>query len=1363
MFSPEASVQSARSSLRNPRRRPRKNSDGQQQHRRKRSKLNDVTFQAPAEMHMNGKGHDVMNGHAVQSVDNSVVLVDMPVREKQAPPKRAFKEDHALYLTKNANYSVKKLPAFPNALLRPHTPFHGTALSSAGLALALTHERAIVWDYNATNDPSKVVALPLRLGLKAPDLLPLGAIVRNGPTNDYGVVALAPSSGKISFFENIDGADTRSMYPQRSQGVEGVVKLYSGETVTHLVDVEHAGYVLILSSGRLAHLTLRDAQGRPSITTTILSAPSSSGGSFFSFKGLLGGAIRKTIASVKARPSSSKGHMEAISATRNGLFQTWDLSWSGQHNHLRDIDAQADILAAVQVGTPVETRSQHDVQVLDFAIMEKQQSPDNIGLLVLVALSGRGSLDYSLVEVDLGTAGASISRVIPVRNFDQSILPKEPQATLLLPPPGHTAYVQFPGAIFVASLATPEASPEAQLLADSGSVSLPFQDSIYFREDTPVVLSGTALEQPTRKDPRATALLFVQGFGLLQLSAQPPVTNEDDPERTKVTARSKLEQSTFFSTVPGNILNFSVKSRFSFSEEETASAAVAISTDILKSSYDYLDKVTSSMDDQFRKRASALQTLASQLQSDYTPISYQQKWKLLEHAEKLAAAHALWTWYQTKLQDQQTNPDAYPESILIGDIVKALHERYKAAIDTEIGETDTIRQFFLRDVETLNVLMPWAWNYLRQFYLKPGTKEPRSIMQRLSEGNDVMRVTLETAFAFRTANLEHYGLDPDCLEDGVLKPNQGYDLLPQFWTSTHNIVSSLRSLIEIGRNLAIENFEEGRQEGLAHKIGADNPFLVKLGCQTHIERFRWLLAQSEEKARESGRGLKEEWNKNVRPSHILGLMEMGMANEGMGLAEQYRDMNTLVELVWDESDWLENEKANGRSKMEQAESTVKLNKIKDRISGYFKTYGDEWAEAFYSKYIKENQAAQLFMKEYLNQPALTKFLRAEPSRARIAWINEVSGEKDYEAAASALYEATKQETNAWCQRVELSMAKLAMLCKEEKKGSEKMKPSAPHKTKAEKTREMQFLSVKQQLEATKIQDQVYESVAHVIDGAADKDFAVDLLMNEFGQGRLKDRPAHQAILKEGFENIVHHRAIDPALMIDILTLMNTDDNPESVSPLQGNEFIFALKVLVTSWQQIHRTTRDGLLKLVWKRLCIKDDWPQINNTRDISDVALHDFLKHTAVGWTFQGLSKMVDSDPSAKIVWPKKLEDLLGAGATHGELCVRFANEDIRNPIIKDNLLDDDILREHLQKRRLAEWFTAACRAGKQTFDENQAPVRQQHPSSSEPNGIAQKSMLNETTVEGEPAPAPSGPTALDSDMQSIAPQGQDVEMQYS
>lgn len=1084
-----------------------------------------------------------------------------------------------------------------------------------------------MWDYSGATGPTKVVTLPLPFGLRPSDPLPLGAIVRNGPTNDYGVVAVAPSSGRITFWENIDSAEVRNLYPQRHQGVDGSVKLYSGEVVTDLIDIEHAGFILNFSSGRLAQLTLRDSQGRPSVSTTILNGPSGSGSSLFSLRGLLGGAIRKTIASVKARPSDSKGQMEVITTTKTGLFQLWDLSWSGQQIFKHEIDAHDEMLSAVQAGTSPELRAQSDVQVLDFAITEQQRQPGSVGLLVLVALFGRQTLDYSLLEVDLTTDGGTVSRAIPIKTFYQEQLPTEPTGQLLVPQPGHTAFVQFSGAVVIASLAQPEESPEAQLLADTGKLSLPFQDAVYFREELNVTVAGMSTSATTRKERKATALIFVHGSGILQFSAHPPTTSETDIERLKVTARSKLEQATFFSSKPGNILDFAVKSRFTFSEEETAQAADRVSHGIISSSYDHLDKVTSSMDEQFKTRASALRALISHLRSDYPTLPFLTKWRLLSHAERLAAAHKLWNWYEAKLQDQQAHPDAYPEKILMSDIIKAMHERYKTPINPDLGETDPIRQYFLRDIDSIGVLIPWGWNYLRTFYMKEGGKEQPSIMQRLSEGSDVMLVALETAFGFRQANIEVYGLDSEALDDGILKPGQGYDELPQFWTSSHNIVSSVRSLVDVGRNLAVENYEEGLQETLSQKIAKDNPRLVRVGCQTHIERFQWCLEQDDEKTRDHGRSLRDEWNSKVRPDHIHGLMELGLATEGMNLAEQYRDMPTLVNLVWDESEWLEKEKAATRSKMEIAESTVKLKKIKERISRYFEIYGDDWAEAFYLKHIKEGKSAQMFEPEHLNQPALSKFLRADPTRARLRWINEVSGERDYEAAAEALFEAAnKQEANAWCSKVELSMCKLAMLCQKEEKPDQTQSDSDPTRelSKAEKIRERNYKVVVDQLEYANVQEILYDHLSATIAEALDDETAVNLLMEEYGQGLLQERPAHTALLREGFQNLIHHKVIDPSLMIDILTLMNDRGEKEPTSLMQSNEFTFALRVLAANWHAIHRTTRDGLLKLIWKRLCNKDNWAEINNTKDISDATLEEFLLSTNVGWTFRGLMRLI-------------------------------------------------------------------------------------------------------------------------------------------
>lgn len=104
MFSPEASVQGSRSSsLRNPRRRQRKDSDGPQQPRRKRNKLTEETFLANGDAHVNGNGTATPNGHV--HADEEPEL-ELPVREmKQLTVKRAVKEDASQYLVGPWRYS----------------------------------------------------------------------------------------------------------------------------------------------------------------------------------------------------------------------------------------------------------------------------------------------------------------------------------------------------------------------------------------------------------------------------------------------------------------------------------------------------------------------------------------------------------------------------------------------------------------------------------------------------------------------------------------------------------------------------------------------------------------------------------------------------------------------------------------------------------------------------------------------------------------------------------------------------------------------------------------------------------------------------------------------------------------------------------------------------------------------------------------------------------------------------------------------------------------------------------------------------------------------------------------------------------
>lgn len=70
--------------------------------------------------------------------------------------------------------------------------------------------------------------------------------------------------------------------------------------------------------------------------------------------------------------------------------------------------------------------------------------------------------------------------------------------------------------------------------------------------------------------------------------------------------------------------------------------------------------------------------------------------------------------------------------------------------------------------------------------------------------------------------------------------------------------------------------------------------------------------------------------------------------------------------------------------------------------------------------------------------------------------------------------------------------------------------------------------------------------------------------------------------------------------------------------------------------------------------------------------------------------------------VTPSRVRDMYGAGCTDGEFAVRFAEEDLRRPLIQDNLSDELVLKDLVDNHRLEEWFDAAMAAGSLLAIEN-------------------------------------------------------------
>jgi nuclear pore complex protein Nup133 len=1049
--------------------------------------------------------------------------------------------------------------------------------------------------------------------LKRSDPLPLGSIVQSGPSNDLGVVIINPVDGKIIFWENIDGAESFSGFQPRRQGVEGSVgTLLSGEAIDDIVEAGSAGFLLIFSSGRLAQLLLRDGQGRAQVTVTFLRVGGhGSGGIFGGIKNVFtSSAWRKDIAAVRTNHTRNKGQVGIIAATKSAHFQFWDLSWEGQNNFRSEIDAHNELLSIRSANPPESRGQQQEIELVDFIIIGRPATGlelsvtganEALRVLLLVALKGLGKIEYALVEADLGENRFSIRRYMPLDSYepsDKSIATRN--ARLMVPHPSHTAFIIFDDAIVMTYLTEREETAEDQLMLDSGAPQRPFQDTLYIRNSARVHFSGYAVEQPQRDDTVARCALFIRGFGAIRLTSYPP-NGDIDIERERVTPRSKIQQAIFFGSSPDAIFDFAPRPGTAFHQNEVEDAAVSLSSDILCSRIEFLPRVAPSMEGHLKSRAAKMEALARHLKQYYPPLSREKRWTLLWNAEKLQSGMALWNHYN------DTVKSGNPASKFLNELILYLNERYKTILDRSIGENDRVRHYFTHDLDKLQLLVPWIFKAL-DASVKEGTKDAEEIIHYINEGDNYTIAILKTAYKFREDNLAAYGLESEHMTDGVL--DSGYENLDPIWTSTHNIVSNVMQYTIFAKDKTLKLFDEAEgmpYEALCKAVAAHNPELVLICCQTHMERCRWLSARQDEKERHAGSRLEEVFFHKHRQQLISELATLGQTHEGMKLAEHFKDMPTLVELVISEMKYLHDIIVSEDSNNEDVISAANgLKQLKKRVHGYFDRFGYDWAREFFSINIQEENALKIFDPDMTSKQYLTRYLRSRPDGAKLSWINDVLNENDiFHAAESLSFASENLEANRWCRKVESSLAKLALL------GSQvAASPQESHES-LQKVKEQTDTT----LELVVVSDKVYSFIQPILKHSLDKEFALGESLTAFYAWAKPEQPALQSVLKQGLELLLNQRTLPAPLFIDTLTLMRIKADAEDYHELRKGQFWLAIRVLRAEWVNLDEKVRDMMYALIWKRCFLQDDWVTINNTASKSDQAMKQTLSQT-VFWS---------------------------------------------------------------------------------------------------------------------------------------------------
>ncbi|KAI4727753.1 hypothetical protein E4T49_04441 [Aureobasidium sp. EXF-10728] len=1255
-----------RSAVRNPKRRPRitEGSNSPNGPQRKIRKLTNKTVEAPLPADTTESLRSGLSALAVQSSASFSRNGDAATRHHKRPPKT----DNSTLFAQTDQYSVRHLPSTPDILrnsasgthLSPFNPspalsdhsadYRASILSSPPLALAVTRERAYIWDYTCPAPVAHPKTFDVPRPARSTDPLPLAALVTS-PTRDIGLVVISAVTGNVTYWQNIDTAESLTLFNQQNTAVSGNIgSLSGGEIVIRLDSADHAGFIVTLSSGRIAQMSLIDDQGRPKISAHFLRSTeaASSGGLFGSLKNVLGvGPWKRDIVSVRTRPLPARREIQAIAATETGQIYTWHLAWSGQPTFRGAFDFRQFLQneLATSLGENI-------ISLLDMVITPASSAADAPLQLVLFVQAGPASSpSYAMAQVTMETQdGARLDGIIRIN----TVSPESPATTrprLLLPKPGHTAFIVFEREVIVASI--------------TGSNA--FQDAIRLRSDKHVTIEGACEEDLIDTKGSSSCAVFIKGHGLARISAT--LTGVSHPS-----IKTKIEQAIFYGTMSDNVLDFSRRPYDRYDIEETEEAALSISGEILRSTSHFIPPLTSSMEAHLQNRIKAIRALILHLRSDYPPVSTPTSWKLLLDAEKLAAAQAIWIACEERSSKSTLLP------IVIQAYYRSLSKQHSMDINA-----DSMRSWFVDEVANIDKLRNFVLLMINNVHEDGKSK---NIMQLISEADDILFGLYDAVFKFRTENAEVYGMDLTLFSDGILE--EGYEDLIEPWTSQYEVLKSLNRFIDISRDRAVASFgEESKNSDVAtvDKVVSENVRMVNVLCLCYEERIAYSRVHNEQNSPAYAISLGKIFGQ-ARAHHLRSLNRIGESAAGIVIAEKYRDMQTLVQLVIEESQFMANILNDpGTVSHDRTETRANMNKLQARVEGYFKTFGEEWANAFFDSHLSRHRSYGLLKEAEDFKDPLTRYLRAEKDRGRLSWINDILRESDFQEASTTLTTlAEEKEVKFWNKKVELSLAKLTSLAAMEEKGG-----------KGSQERLDGDLTV------VNTQEAIRQHLQYILYAAVDIEAEVQLACDTYAAYLQLKTPALYGLLEASLMHMLRNEALSVEEMIDILTLMDTKESEDAEVNIIGKQFLMALQVLEAGKFRMDEARFETNLRMIWKRCYLQDDWEFINNTRKRTDKLISRHIRDTFACQTMmRGLElSLFHPGSGIRMMTPS---ETLGAGCTAGELQSRFPSEELRDPIMHDNLIQDRQLQELIDGCNADRWHAVCVEEAKKKLEEEAA-----------------------------------------------------------
>ncbi|KAH9885213.1 Nup133 N terminal like-domain-containing protein [Xylariomycetidae sp. FL2044] len=1319
------------------------NSIQQPKAKRQRPTLSDDTFLNPLQPSENYEVKSARSSLGDPQQDgiqpSSTPKQELSVRSKKSrTADRHSKGDGSTLLSTNTAFDVRKLPALPDRLkLDATSRQHGYVDSSTGYALSLTHTHAIVWPYSTPTQSPESFTFTLPYPSKhSTDPLPLGALVSpSASSSEPGLVVVMPTSGKVTYWESISSATTLDFMRQQRNGVEGSVSgMFSGESVNEITNAESAaGFLLALSSGRMAYLNVRDGHGRPKISTQFLrtSLGPSSGGFLGSIRHALShAALQGDIVAVRSNRLSAQSECIVVGATSKGRLHSWKVHRGGHHDLLAELDARSIILDAVQRADQMNAKMPPEsLKVLDFSFVPQgldsrqadmsqlRRLADPEGhqhILLLTSLSYKQTCRYNLVEVILPADAspenpAVIGMVRPISAYST---PPDARALakprLYLPNPAIIAFLVFDHAAVIASIAQQPESPEAQLMEDNHILPPYFEDIVDLRDDPALEIVGSGMEEPHGhgsgsdegrpnriKTKNPTAVLLVRGVGTLRITVT-EVERFASEQPPKITAKSKLEQAVFFGVKDDNPLVFDVQHDMRFSEDEYGEAALELSQEILTSSGPHLSSLAARVETNIRERVRYMEKIMTHIESLQLNIRRATRWRLLWNAEKLHVASTLWRKHEefTSLRPASTKKS------IIAEIVEYIRSEQKTEPDVAKGEVDQLRHWFVRDVDRMEIFIAWAYEVIK--HNTQAKADDASLVRLIYEASDMYNSAIRAAFAFRLQNLPRYGLESEKLEHGILAG--GYAGLPVPWTCHPFIANSVKKHLFLTTNWIKERWtaESKPKDELIVKIRELLPEMTEVYLTVLQELSRSYVSSDDPKMASDGQKFEQEYDEH-RHNKVVDLADSENWEAAIRIAETHRSLAALAQVLIREINNIRDQlHATVRSSDDHKRLTSRMDTKVDQVKEYFGSYGREFAFPFY-EYLFTTFGIDALLEYDMDKKYKTIFLRTKPELAKVSWINDIINEEDIDHAANTLLNlGFVREQQVWNKKIELSLGKLARMA-ESSRPSSKASLSAQEIMVKGVAGDARVDAIDKELAIINIQNGFYETqIRPIISVALDESEEFGLVQERFLLSVPNKYKILNQIFEDGLRRLLKHEALDPLTLIDLLTLVTL---PPETREQSADQFFLAIQV---AYNGLTGSERELAERHIWKRCYLREDWNQVNNTSLRNDNDILDTLGQTDL---FQFYCTLyANEQKEGDGVNYKRLRPSDAAGVYTETLDRRFEKmeKNYREKVLEAMRWEDTNLRKYIEKYRLEQWAKETRRFAEDAvnaqFDESTA-----------------------------------------------------------